>query len=319
VGLDPKGLRHGTHRQPCPRCSSKRRKSRIECLAVTIGQGGAKWYCHHCAWRGYEPWQAGARFEQRTDIEAPIPPEVADEYIGPHYNTPRVNFEDAVWAAANGFDAGDLHTLKRVADAWSEWEQAKPVAGSLAETYIRARVPELAADFPFNHEAIRFEPQAWHPYANRSFPALLAKVIRARTAQFCGVQRIYLLADASNRLPDDQQGRLSLGKLVRGVVKLSPQRCDDGHLVLIEGVVKGLAAVDCGIPGVICATLGKTNMRHFPHLPSVTLLTIVPDNDADGRTAAHDLPRRYRWRGTAVRRCPPPSGKDLDGYLRGDA
>src|SRR5262249_24980359 len=147
-------------------------------------------------------------------------------------------------------------------------------------------LPELAPEFPFNHEAIRFEPHSRHPYHKRPFPALIAKAIRARTAQFCGIQRIYLLPEGSNRLSDDQHGRLSFGRLVHGVVKLSPQRCEDGHVVVIEGVVKAIAAIDCGVSGVVCASLGTSNMRTFPHLPGVTLLTIIPDNDDDGRKAA---------------------------------
>jgi hypothetical protein len=71
-------------------------------------------------------------------------------------------------------------------------------------------------------------------------------------------------------------------------------------------VVKGFAAIDCDVPGVVCATLGKDTMRGLPHLPGVARLTIIPDNDDAGHKAAADLSHRYRWRGTAVRIVAPP-------------
>jgi DNA primase len=112
---------------------------------------------------------------------------------------------------------------------------------------------------------------------------------------------------------------MSFGRLVNGVVKLSPQRWENGELVVVEGVVKGLAAIHCAVPGVVCATLGKDTMRGLPHLSRVTRLTIVPDNDDAGDEAAAELSHRYRWRGTAVRIVAPPWGTDLDAFLRGEA
>src|SRR5882757_2365044 len=105
--------------------------------------------------------------------------------------------------------------------------------------------------------ALRFEPQAWHPYgaqppsgADRQGDSRTQRPVLRRTAHL-PVERWV------EPTPDAQRGRLSFGKLVNGVVKLSPQRCDDGELVIVEGVVKGLAAIDCGVSGVAAATLGK--------------------------------------------------------------
>jgi hypothetical protein len=239
-----------------------------------------------------------------------------DDYIGAPCNSPSLNYLDAIWAAANGFDAGDPETLKKIAVAFDDFEQAQPVSGSIGEIYIRNRIPGLADDFVFNHEAIRFQPQAWHRYNNRRHPALICKAIRARTGQFCGAQRIYLRDDGSSRLPDEERGRLSFGRLINAMCKLSPQCAEDGEIVVTEGVIKGLAAIDCGVPGVVAATLGTSGLRGFPHLPGVTRLTVIPDNDEAGRPAAEALSYRYRWRGTPVRIVAPPWGKDLDEYLR---
>jgi hypothetical protein len=321
MGIRPY-LRCGTHRQTCPRCSHERRKSSLDCLSVTIDDDKARWFCHHCGWKGRASSQ-GNDDSQRRHYPRPasdlIQAERPDDYIGPFYNTPTLNYLDAVWAADNGFDGGEPQVLKKIAEAYADWENASPIKKTLGETYVRRRIPGFAADFEFNHDSLRFEAQAWHPYQRCHHPALIAKVIRARNGQFCGVQRIYLLTDGSNRLPDAQRGRMSFGRLVNGVVKLSLQRCENGELVVVEGVVKGLAAIDCGVPGIVCATLGKDTMRGLPHLSSVTRLTIVPDNDDPGDKAAAELSHRYRWRGTAVRIVATPSGKDLDAFLRGEA
>jgi hypothetical protein len=252
------------------------------------------------------------------DIEDPVPPERPDDYIGPHYNSPRLNYEDAVWAAVNGFDGGDPELLKKIADLHDAWERALSVKGSLADVYARARIPILRPDFDFNHDAVRFEPHCWNPYTQRHHPTLTAKVVRARTAQFCALTRIHLLHDGSNRLPDEQHGRLTFGTATNGVVKLRPQRSEDGELVVIEGVIKGLAAIACGVPGVVAATLGKSGMANFPHLPGVARLSIIADNDEAGSKAAYQLSRRYRWRGTKTRAVFSPWGKDVDAFLRGE-
>lgn len=322
VGIQTRDMRRGTRRQTCPRCSHDRRKSNLDCLSVTIDGEGATWFCHHCGFRGGVSREdagerpAGGTFRRPRPEPAPVPAERPDDYIGPFYNPPRLNYEDAVWAAANGFDGGDPATLAKIAEAFDDFEAALPVPGSIAETYVRARIPGLADDFAWNHDAIRFEPEAGHPYNKRSYPALICKAIRARTAQFCGVQRIYLQDDGSSRLPDEQRGRLSFGRLINAVCKLSPQRAEDGEIIITEGVVKGLAAIDCGIPGVVCAALGTSGLAGFPHLAGVSRLGIIPDRDDAGRQAAEALAHRYRWRGTPVRIVAPPWGKDLDDFIR---
>lgn len=318
VGIASGDLRRGTRRQTCPQCSSERRHKTERCLAVTVDADGAKWFCHHCGWKGCatgdeEPQPQSTRLKPEA-----IPSERPDDYIGPFYNSPWQNYKDAVAAAKGGFDGGDPNLLEKIARAWVDFEKATAIPGTAGEVYIRAKIPGLPDGFGFNNEVLRYEPHAWHPYLQGYHPALITKVVRARNAQFCGVQRIYLLNDGTNRLTNEQRGRLSFGRLVNGVVKLSPQRCEDGELVVVEGVVKGLAAIDCGVPGVVVATLGKDNMRGLPHLPGVTRLSIIPDNDDAGRRAAGDLVHRYHWRGTPARVVAPPWGKDLDAFLRGD-
>jgi hypothetical protein len=247
---------------------------------------------------------------------AAIPPERELEYIGPGYNTPWQNWEDAAAAAKEGFDGGDPELLEKIARAWLDWEKATPIPGTVGEIYLRNRIAGLVDDFAFNDAALRYEPASWHPFLQDHCQAVIAKVVRAHDAQFCGVQRIYLLPDGSNRLPD--KGRLSFGRLTGGVVKLSPERCEDGVLVITEGVVKGLALIDIGAPGVVAAALGTSALATLPFMPGVSRLTIVRDNDDAGVKAADTLARRYRHRNTPVRVVGPPQGKDTDAFLRGE-
>src|SRR5580693_8250609 len=41
-----------THRYLCPKCSPNRRHDKEPCLAVTIIQNRAAWFCHHCGYKG---------------------------------------------------------------------------------------------------------------------------------------------------------------------------------------------------------------------------------------------------------------------------
>ena len=42
----------GNHRTTCPECSAGRKNKRDKCLSVTVGDGEAVWFCHHCGHSG---------------------------------------------------------------------------------------------------------------------------------------------------------------------------------------------------------------------------------------------------------------------------
>ena len=89
---------------------------------------------------------------------------------------------------------------------------------------------------------------------------------------------------------------------------------------MLEGVVKAIAALSCGLPGVVVATVGTGGMARLPLVPGVKLLTIIPDAGGAGARACETLVERCLAAGVAARVVTMPEGfADLDAFLRGDA
>jgi hypothetical protein len=59
---------------------------------------------------------------------------------------------------------------KRADQAWRLWKSTQPIAGTVAESYLRGR--GITCPLP---ETLRFDPQCWHATA-KTFPALVALV-----------------------------------------------------------------------------------------------------------------------------------------------
>ena len=88
---------------------------------------------------------------------------------------------------------------------------------------------------------------------------------------------------------------------------------------MLEGVVKAIAALSCGLPGVVVATVGTGGMARLPLVPGVKLLTIIPDAGGAGARACETLVERCLVAGVAASVAMPEGFADLDAYLRGDA
>jgi putative DNA primase/helicase len=52
VGIEPRHLRPGTQRLPCPQCAQAKSRPRDDALALLIEDDHAVWICHRCGLRG---------------------------------------------------------------------------------------------------------------------------------------------------------------------------------------------------------------------------------------------------------------------------
>ena len=186
------------------------------------------------------------------------------------------------------------------------WERARPLADTLAETYLHARGVGHVAGAP----SLRFAAGLSHPDTPGRFPCLVARVQDAHDA-FLGVQRTYLAADGAGKA-NVESVRASLGSLSGGAVRLAAP--EDGRLLVGEGIESTAAAMALiGLPG--WATLGTPGLKAIQLPEHVRDVVIAADRDADGLEAAAALARRLEADGRDVEIRPPPKGDFNDALL----
>jgi len=194
---------------------------------------------------------------------------------------------------------------KRARQAARCWNEAQPIAGTLAECYLRRR--GITCPLP---DTLRFHPEAWHgPTASRH-PALVALV---EGADGFAVHRTYLRPDGTGKARIDPN-KTMLGRCYGGAVRLAET---SGPLVVAEGIETALSLA-CGLlprPATIWATLSTSGMRgiHLPH--ELGRLTIASDGDTAGREAAHALAERAHAVGWVVSLLPAPEGRDWNDII----
>jgi len=266
---------------PCPVCQFEGRKAQ-NALTLADGRGGK--LLLNCKKTGYDYRDIAAAAGITCDTYAP---------------------PDPVIIAARAAEQRKTDA-KRAAQAHRLWVGAQPVAGTLAEIYLRAR--GITCALP---DTLRFEPECWHATAKR-FPALVARV---DGGDGFAVHRTYLRADGSGKA-DVTPPKAMLGTVQGGAVRLSdgPQA-----LVVAEGVETALS-LSSGLlrtPATVWAALSTSGIRglRLPNIPG--RLTIAPDGDTAGRTAAQALATRAHGTGWRVSLLPAPDGRDWNDILTG--
>lgn len=194
---------------------------------------------------------------------------------------------------------------KRAAQAKQVWTEAQPIAGTLAETYLRGR--GITCDLP---QVLRFHGECWHGPTAKRYPALIAAV---QGANLPAVHRTYLRADGSGKA-DIDPAKLMLGAVAGGAVRLTE---GPGPLVVAEGIETGLSLASglLRTPATVWAALSTSGIRglRLPDHPG--RLTIAPDGDTAGREAANALAARAHALGWQVSLLPAPDGCDWNDIL----
>ena len=195
---------------------------------------------------------------------------------------------------------------KRAQQAQQVWISAQPIAGTIAENYLRGRA--ITCPLP---DTLRFHPQCWHATGKR-LPALVALV---EGGKGFAVHRTYLRADGSGKA-DVAPEKAMLGSVQGGAVRLSG---GDGPLVVAEGIETALSLSSglLHVSSTVWAALSTSGVRglHLPHASG--RLTIAPDGDAAGREAAQALATRAHGMGWQVSLLPAPNGRDWNDILTG--
>jgi phage/plasmid primase-like uncharacterized protein len=186
---------------------------------------------------------------------------------------------------------------KRAAQAKRLWLEAQPIAGTLAETYLRGR--GITAPLP---ATLRFNPECWHGPTARRLPAMVA-----------AVHRTWLRADGLGKAEIDPP-KAMLGAVSGGAVRLADGL---GPLVVAEGIETALSLASglLRTPATVWAALSTSGIRGLHLPPTASRMTIAPDGDAPGREAANALAERAHALGWQVSLLPAPDGRDWNDIL----
>jgi hypothetical protein len=193
------------------------------------------------------------------------------------------------------------------------WEQAQPIAGTLAEDYLFGRhidVTQLPADVP-----LRFHPHCVFG-ARQRHPCLMALLRDIQTDAPAGILRTALTPDGK------KIDRKSLGRWhAPRAIKLWPA---GETLIVGEGVETVLSAATRmthdGLPlRPAWATAGTARLATLPPIQGVKRLIVLADNDDAGRTAARRCGQTAANAGCTVQLLTPTRVKDFNDVVRGRA
>lgn len=194
---------------------------------------------------------------------------------------------------------------KRAAQAKRLWDEAQPIAGTAAETYLRGR--GITCPLP---RTLRFHGSCWHGATAKRHPALIAAV---QGSGLPAVHRTYLRADGSGKA-NLEPAKAMLGATAGGAVRLTE---GPGPLVVGEGIETGLSLASGLLrkPVKVWAALSTSGLRGLRLPPQPGRLTIATDGDAPGRAAGHALADRAHALGWQVSLLPAPDGRDWNDIL----
>lgn len=188
-----------------------------------------------------------------------------------------------------------------------------PIAGTLAETYLRSRgLSDLSG-----LDALRFHPRCFHradaQAPTERWPALVAAVSDP-SGRIMGIQRTYLARDGSTKAP------VAAPRKALGLIAGSAVRFGDPNDVLIvgEGVetVLSLLAILPAMP--MAAALSAQNLGAVQLPSSLKRLYVAADRDEAGINAAERLRRRAIAEGVDAVILLPVQGDFNDDLLRID-
>ena len=198
----------------------------------------------------------------------------------------------------------DADRRRRIELARRCWAEAGPIAGTLAERYLRAR--GITCPLP---PALKFHPRCWHGPTATKMPAMVGAVVIDRV--LVGVHRTYL---AEPGIKAFDNAKMMLGRCAGGAVRLSDGL---GSLLIAEGIETGLS-LQTGLTDTrvrVWAALSTSGMAGLilPRIPGE--MTLAPDGDEPGRKAANKLADRAISAGWRVRVMHCPDGRDWNDML----
>src|SRR5262245_45533942 len=183
-------------------------------------------------------------------------------------------------------DNGDYERQQQL-KADRVWRESIGIAGTPGETYFERR--GIPFDEVPNYGGLRFHPRC--PWEGGTAPCVLARFTDVITGEARGIWR----------RPIDRLKPMSLGPMRGCVIRLWPDEDVTTGLVIGEGVETTLS-VATGLPSrdgtmfrPAWAAASAGNLENFPVLLGIEALTILADNDANGRGQDAAKKCEARW------------------------
>lgn len=277
----------------------------------------------------------------------------ARDFLGLKHMDPKVRqaAEDAARAKARQAEAAEkADAVQKRRRAMEMFLASKPIAGSLAETYLAARgvplsqVPNLESDLRFASRLEWWRGAEWREDHGRrvkvrpgpEFPAMVAAV-RNLQGDILAVHCTFLRFDGSGKA-DVENAKLMYGsvagcvvRLTRGPANLSlDEAALSGRsdiLVIAEGIETGLSVAIAAPEARVWAATSLSNIGNAPvwHAAVRAVLiaadNVAPDASAAARAQAEEQLERARDKlavhGVPVDIMRPHAGGDFNDLIRG--
>jgi hypothetical protein len=186
---------------------------------------------------------------------------------------------------------------------------SKPLAGTLAETYLRTRGITCSLHLP----ALRFHPRCYHRDLDGSLverPALIA-AITGLSGDLTAVQRIYLAPDGSGKAAIEEPRR-SMGDVLGHAIRLGIA----GDVLAAGEGLETMLALRSLLPDMpMAAATSANHLAAIALSPSLRRLYIAHDHGLPGRSAAEHLMARAIEMGIDVRFLSPVGADDWNTDL----
>ena len=179
------------------------------------------------------------------------------------------------------------------------WQLAKPINGTIAESYLLNRGCAIPVC-----DDIRFLP----PYKG-GYPSMLARITDAITGKPISLHFTYIEHDGIGKAPVDRPKNLLFGHCSKGgVIRLTYDDVVTNGLGLTEGIETALTCVKSGWEPVWAAG-NKSNIANFPILDGIECLNIFADHDKAGLAGAKTCAKRWTEAGREVKIVMPKTPK----------
>ena len=205
----------------------------------------------------------------------------------------------------------DTTAKERHERALAIWREAKPIAGTPAERYLRAR--DIDIELP---SSLRYHAAVWYWPTELLIPAMIAAA-RAPDGTVHGIHMTFIRVDGRGKA-NVTKSKLRLGSCPGGAVRLGPA---GANLGLCEGIETGLSCTQLN-PGLsVWAGLSVSNLGSVVLPPEVKILHLFldgdePDSEAAKRAARASVTHMNAGRKVQIHRA--PIGKDWNDVLQED-
>lgn len=201
----------------------------------------------------------------------------------------------------------DMPAVGRLDEARAIWRAASPIAGTLAEKYLRCRGIHMPLPATLRFATLRYGRRG------SEYPVMVA-AISGLDRDLIGIQRTYIDPNGLSKA-SVPKAKLSLGRVSGGSIKLAPTARE---LIVTEGIEDALT-LQQELGRAVWAAAGGTMMPAMRFPSWVASVAIGGDNDDPGREAARKASAAFSSRGLQSRAFFPDAGKDFNAELMGRA